>query len=68
MPLIVTVIVTEIVPITGITLVTVRVIGKGVAKGVYGFKPPEILEKNFFGLTKENKYMHFNFISNTAVV
>jgi hypothetical protein len=43
---------------------------RGVAKrgGVYGFKPPEILEKNFFGLTKENKYMHFNFISNTAVV
>jgi hypothetical protein len=42
---------------------------KGVAKGGFtGSNPPRNFGKKIFGLTKENKYMHFNFISNTAVV
>jgi hypothetical protein len=35
--------------------------------GFTGSNPPKFWKK-IFGLTKENKYMHFNFISNTAVV
>jgi hypothetical protein len=42
---------------------------KGIAKGGLRVQTPrKFWRKIFLGLTKENKYMHFNFISNTAVV